>query len=176
MSFETPINLPKENLREWCAKNPIGEKALLYGYQNVLPNMGDILLDDMRVIQNNHLINEGFEKNPIYFIGLQVPPESSRMEITSIFVFPHFRRQRKGFNLIKSIQLQIGRQAYIQLAVEAIKVAELDPFYKGLGFTLIEGDFLDSSGVKFINYVWSERRIETKRAPDGLVMVNALEW
>lgn len=170
-----PVQLPSTRLRDWCAKNPIAERSLLYGYKSVLPNIGDFLLSDPRVLKNDHVINEGFERNPIFFLGRQGPFDDARIVLTSIFVFPNFRNQGLGSNLLRRIQTEIGKQAYIQLSIDARKFTELDPFYRRLSFVQIEGEFKDAAGITFLDYVWSARRIRTRRSPDGTVQVMALE-
>ena len=170
--FDTIVSA---NFSRWVENNPVGVAALLFGYKDILSNMANNLVDDARVLENDHLLNVNFSQEPKFFMGYRVEAENNCLVMASLFVFPKHRKMGHAKNLIKDIQAGLGRATWIRLEVEESKVSGLDSFYSNLNFTKVEGVYKDPFGKSFANYVWAGRPYKTRRNSDGSVGIMALD-
>jgi len=153
---EIPMIIKKEENVEVKKDTPTIYKYLMDGYKACMPKLSDSLLD-RKYFDNNHFMNQDFEKNPKYFIAFDDSAinENSIVTISALFVFPEYRGNGFAKDLIDILKSLSKNHIILQVAIYEDKYLELKSFYEKLDFKSTEKPCLpDSLNIRYIDMFW----------------------
>ncbi|OOE81416.1 hypothetical protein BZG72_11155 [Salinivibrio sp. PR6] len=162
--------LQREETEEWFEDFPHCHDFFLQGYVEAISDMTESVLTDPRSSRNMHVVNNNFEKEPIYFMGFEARPEERLFILSCIYVFPQHRRSGFGTHLINSAKAMVADQGAIQVAVEEEKLSELDAYYKRHDFKTTGIAKKNAGGRAYVDYFWSGKPIQLIDCPGGTLV------
>jgi GNAT superfamily N-acetyltransferase len=151
--------IPSNETDEWIAESQKVKSSLKTAYQACIKTILPELTFDPRFIKNDHLVNVGFDKNPIFVCGMH--KVKHHITIAVLYVFPEYRNKGVANYFVKAFQSQTNR--VIQLAVEDSQVSSLHGFYAKLGFKTLGVVSKDCLGIGYVDYFWSYKPIKLEK-------------
>ncbi len=153
-----PMIIKKEENEEVKKDNLNIYKYLMEGYKECMPRLSNSLLDT-KYFDNNHFMNQDFEKNPKYFVAFDdsTVSENSIVTISALFVFPKYRRNGFAKDLIDILKSLSKNHIILQVAIYEDKYLELKSFYEKLDFKSTGKPCIaDSLNIRYIDMFWCD--------------------
>jgi len=138
--------IQKNEIKDWFEDHPSITGHVLRAYKSCVPTLLEPIMYDLRFTQNDHMVNVGFNDEPIFVVGLN---KSTHMTLAVLYVFEKYRNRGIASYLIEALKVQYG--GLIQVAVESSK-KNLKMFYERLGLVTTGQVLKDDLSVGFVDY------------------------
>lgn len=156
--------IPNNEIEEWLHDHTDVVKYITQAYKSCIPNMVDPISFDPRFLINDHIVNPGFNEDPIFLLGYN---KSTHLILGVLYVFERYRNKGIASYLIESFKIQYG--GLIQVAV-AGSSNKLNGFYKKRGFKTTDVSKKDVLGTEFVDYFWSPKPINLTSKEHGTIV------
>lgn len=154
----------------WVKESKEVRNNLSYAYRSTIPNIMQDIMQDPRVLINDHIVNQNFENDPQLAVGIHTEMGQPLLVIGMLFIFPSYRGKGLGKTIIEHLKQYVADKGAIQVAVDADNLTNLGAYYEKLGFISTKTERKDDLGKLYVDYFWSKRKFILHDTPTGTLI------